>query len=443
MSTGNRKALPDNAMKACASCGEPRGTKTKGWASITRSGMVVGFTCPECPTDEEPIRLEATGRFLVETWVRRKDGTRKKYKGRFADLSDAREWLKEVREDAAKVAAHDSDPRMLTVRQLTDRWLVKREQEIGTPGGIRACSVNGYRSSLSSLLDLLGDRRAREVTPDDIETALLTLATTGGKRGRKLSHRSLTYALGALRQVYAYALRSKWVKSNPAAEAKAPGQSHANSTTTAAVRALKRWTPAQLMAFRAYVDSLPLAAEPWLRVGMRLTLCGLRRSEVLGLDWTNVDLKTGAVRIVASRTKDGRSNTSTINAPKTENSRRTVQAEVIHPGTAAALRTLWLAQGRPEAGLVIRDTAGDPVQPDAYSRRFVTLCDAAGVPALTRIHNTRHSLASALKEAGVPDNQAAALLGHDVATYTRFYLVVDDDGAAVAAEVAGRLFAVV
>jgi len=442
VSTGNRKALPDNAMKACASCGAARGTKTKGWANVTRAGAVVGFTCPECPTDEEPIRLEASGRFLVETWVRRQDGTRKKYKGRFAELSDAREWVVEVREDAAKVTAYDNDPRKLTVRQLADRWLAKREAEVGTPGGIRACSLNGYRSSLSSLLDLLGDRRAREVTPDDVEAALLTLASVGGKRGRKLSHRSLVYALGALRQVFAYGLRSKWLKSSPAAEAKAPGQSHANSTA-ANVKALKRWTPAQLMAFRAYVDTLPLAAEPWLRVGMRLTLCGLRRSEVLGLDWSNVDMKTGAVRIVASRTKDGRSNTSTINEPKTENSRRTVQAETIHPGTAAALRTLWLAQGRPEAGLVIRDAAEDPVQPDAYSRRFVTLCEAAGVPALTRIHNTRHSLASALKEAGVPDNQAAALLGHDVATYTRFYLVVDDDGAAVAAQVAGRLFAVV
>jgi integrase len=443
LSTGNRKALPDNAMKACASCGEPRGTKSKGWANITRAGAVVGFTCPNCPADNEPIRLEASGRFLVETWVRRKDGTRKKYKSRFAELSDAREWLAEVREDAAKPGDQNDDPRRYTVRQVADRWLAKREAEVGTAGGIRMCSLNGYRSSLSSLLDLLGDRRARDITPDDVEAALLTLATAGGKRGRRLSHRSLTYALGALRQVYAYALRSKWVKSNPASEAKAPGQAHAASDTTESAKSLKRWTPAQLVAFRTYVDGLPLAAEPWLRVGMRLTLCGLRRSEVLGLDWSNVDLKTGNVRISASRTKDGRSNTSTIHAPKSENSRRTVQAEVIHPGTAAALRTLWLTQGCPKAGLVITDAADEPVQPDAYSRRFTALCKAANVPTLTRIHNTRHSLASALKEAGVPDNQAAALLGHDVQTYQRFYLPLDDDGAAAAAQIAGRLFAVV
>lgn len=57
-------------------------------------------------------------------------------------------------------------------------------------------------------------------------------------------------------------------------------------------------------------------------------------------------------------------------------------------------------------------------------------------------HNVRHTLATALKAAGVPDHEAAALLGHDVDTYRRFYLVTDDEGAAAAAEVAGQMFAV-
>lgn len=55
---------------------------------------------------------------------------------------------------------------------------------------------------------------------------------------------------------------------------------------------------------------------------------------------------------------------------------------------------------------------------------------------------SRVTLATALKSAEVPDHRAAALLGHDVQTFTRFYLVTDDAGAAEAAEVAGRLFAV-
>ena len=64
------------------------------------------------------------------------------------------------------------------------------------------------------------------------------------------------------------------------------------------------------------------------------------------------------------------------------------------------------------------------------------------MPLLPRLLGTgaaRHSIATALREAGTPENHAANLLGHDVATYRRFYLVTDD-GAASAAEVAGRVF---
>ncbi len=89
---------------------------------------------------------------------------------------------------------------------------------------------------------------------------------------------------------------------------------------------------------------------------------------------------------------------------------------------------------------MVRDALGQPVHPDAYSR-FKTLCTEACVPDPGSIHNTRHTLASALKEAGVPDNQGAALLGHDPQTYLRFYVLADDDAAAEAAEVAGRVFA--
>lgn len=82
------------------------------------------------------------------------------------------------------------------------------------------------------------------------------------------------------------------------------------------------------------------------------------------------------------------------------------------------------------------------MDPDTYSARWRALCGNSGVPVLARVHNVRHSIATTLAEAGVPENQAAALLGHDVDTYRRFYLVTDDDAAADAAEAAGRAFAV-
>lgn len=445
--TGSRRPLPENALKVCASCLRPRGTVRRGWSPITKDGEVLGWTCPECPTHEEPIRRVGEGsslRFVaVVDGTPGPEGERRQIKRTHTSLPAAREWVEETRKGVAVAsrAGEGYDPDHLTVRVLCERWLAKRAKEVDKPGGIREVTLNGYASSLHALLLHMGDSVAHEVTPDDVEDALLTLATVGGKWRRGLSHRSIVYALTSLRQAYKHGMRAEWVTENPAALAKPPREQHGVERKSAALR----WSPAQVVEFRNEADRYAagerFAAEPWLQSGMRLTACGMRRSEVLGLDWLYVIREAGSVKVAASRVKTGRGRATALGEVKAANSLRTIQAEVIHPGTRAALRSLWLAQGQPESGLVIRNAVGEPVDPDTYSARFRAICRAACVPALTSIHNVRHSLATALKADGVPDHEAAALLGHDVDTYRRFYLVTDDEGAASAAEAAGRLFA--
>lgn len=447
--TGNRQRLPENAHRVCASCEAPRGNVRRGWTPITRGGEVVGWTCPDCPTFAEPIRREVNGdrvRFVAVVGSKGPDGKRRQHKRRFVDLADARTWVAEVRrgvDRAEQSGGTFADMSRLTVREVCERWLAARREEVGTPGGIREVTVNGYASALHAPLLHLGDAVAREVTPGDVESMLRTLAKVGGKWGRPLSHRSIVYALGSLRQAFNHGIREGWLTSNPAALVKPPRASHGTARANREAVSL-RWSRSQVSTFREHVDTYAdgerFAAEPWLRAAMRLTLCGMRRSEVLGLDWERVALDVGSVEVVASRVKTGRGTATALGEVKSANSLRTIQTEVIHPGTVGALRSLWLAQGRPSSGLVIRDAVGEPVAPDLYSARFRALCEAAGVPVLRSIHNIRHSIATALREAGTPENHAAALLGHDVATYRRFYLVTDDDGAASAAEVAGRVF---
>lgn len=443
--TGNRQRLPENALHVCASCLSPRGNVRKGWTQITRNDQVIGWTCASCPTVSEPIRRDITAtrvRFAARVNTTPSgDGKRRQILRTFDTLNEARSWVSEVRNGVQAAGGRAYvDPSRFTVREVCERWLERRQADVGALGGIREVTLNGYRSALHSLLVLMGDKVARDVTPDDVETALRGLAHDGGRGGRGMAHRSIIYALGSLRQAFNYGMRQKWLSTNVASIARAPRKHGADGGS----RRAKRWTTSQLTAFRAHVDtytySAALAAEPWLVVGMLLTLCGMRRSEVMGLDWANIDLDAGTVTVAASRVKTGRGSATSIGEPKTANSRRTIQAETIHRGAARALRTLWLAQGRPEAGLVIVDAVGDPVHPDAYSRRFRALCEGAGVPYPGSIHNVRHSLATLLEEAAVPRNQAAALFGHDVATYLKFYVLADDEAAAEGAQALGRLF---
>lgn len=444
--TGSRRALPADALKVCAECGAKRGTKRVGWISIIRDGEVVGYTCPECPTYDEPIRrmVGKTGRVSFTAVLRLPDkaGKMKQRRTTFSTLEQAREWVTQVR--AAAKSGHAQPDGRGTVQQLAALWLAKREAEAAGTLGIREVTVSGYRSALSSPLSIIGARRVANLTKSDVERLLATLANEGGKAKRPLSHRSIVYSLGTLRQVFDYGIDEGWIKVNPAATAKVPKAQ--GRSVAKAPKAI--WSASELIEFRAYVDQEQVgeaaARDPWVRAGMRLTLCGLRRSEVLGLTWAAVDLKAGTITVSASRVKVGAGGATDTGGAKTDHGYRTVAVDAIHPGTCGVLRELWLAQGRPASGaLVIVDNLGQPVAPDTYSYRFRALSKAAGLPDLRSIHRVRHSLALLLHEGGVAPTEGASLLGHDVPTHLKFYLPTGDSAAARGAASVGAALAAV
>ena len=109
------------------------------------------------------------------------------------------------------------------------------------------------------------------------------------------------------------------------------------------------WEPAELVRFREVADADERAA------GWRLTLCGLRRSEALGLSWDAVDLDRGEVTVKASRVLlDGDTRTVTDD-PKSSASWGTVPVEESHPA--------WVLKSSPVAsagrGSLPRAAVGD------------------------------------------------------------------------------------
>lgn len=116
-----------------------------------------------------------------------------------------------------------------------------------------------------------------------------------------------------------------------AASVKAPRKPHSHAT------AEEVWEPPELIKFREVADQDEWAAA-W-----RLTLCGLRRSEVMGLRWDAVDLDRGEIVVQAGRVLLDGHRTAT-EGPKSSASHRTVPVEAMHPGTVALLRTLKARQ---------------------------------------------------------------------------------------------------
>jgi integrase len=221
----------------------------------------------------------------------------------------------------------------------------------------------------------------------------------GALQDRKLSHRAIVYTLGTIRQVLAYGISSGLLSVNVAASVKPPRKQHSKAAVDTTPKD-EPWTHSELLHFREVAD-----CHEWAAV-WGLTLCGLRRSEIMGMTWGCVDLERGEVRIEHGRVLlDGRR--TATDDPKSTASRRTISVDEIQPGTVALLRTLKARQaadrlslgaGYLETGLVLVDELGKPVRPELYSDRFRRLSRQAGLRTI-HLHLVRHTLAVAMDRA--------------------------------------------
>ncbi len=410
--SGNRIALPAQPLRHCAACGRPRGNVRRDWQPITRDGTVVGWTCPACPEVSEPIRRVASAagvRFRVVVDATPRGSRQRRQTTRtLPTLDEARAFVEQVRAEVA-AAGTFRRPDVETVAQLCDRWLASRRD-------VRRVTVEGYRNALAPVLRHIGDRDLRTLTVAEVEALAGWMGREGGRRGQPLGPRSVRAALVALSQAFDVAAHEGAVARNVVRLARRPRQ------RTAVGRDLEHWQPGDLLRFRERADRDPLAG-PW-----RLTLCGLTRADVMGLRWSDVDFDAGTVTVRQGRVAldDG----DAVDEPKSPQRRRTVPAEVVHPGTVAALRTLRAAQAADQlaagtawqdSGLVVVDALGRGLRPEVYSDRFGRLCVEAGVPVI-RLHSVRHSLAFWLHGLGIAPADAAALLGHTVEVHLATYL---------------------
>ena len=177
---------------------------------------------------------------------------------------------------------------------------------------------------------------------------------------------------------------------------------------------VKPMTPAEVAALLSAASGNRLEA---LYVAAVHT--GLRRGELLGLKWSDVDLETGTLSVQRSLDKDG-----TFNPPKRKNSRRTVkltaQATEALKGHRArqneerlALGSLW-----EDWDLVFPNQAGKPMNADnLYHRGFKPLLGKAGLSGFT-FHSLRHTCATLLLSKNVNPKIVSEMLGHATISQT-------------------------
>ena len=177
------------------------------------------------------------------------------------------------------------------------------------------------------------------------------------------------------------------------------------------------WTPAQLRTFLTFVR-----LDRFYPLFLLAATTGLRGGELCGLRWPALDLVAGTLS-VEPETRVVVNGEAQESDGKTDNAPRML---ALDPLTVTALREWWSRQ-QGERAFFDRDYRhtnqvfvwedGRPVHPDVIRQRFNRLSARCGLPHI-RLHDMRHSYATAALKAGVHLKIVSARLGHASETFT-------------------------
>jgi integrase len=320
-----------------------------------------------------------------------------------------------TRRDAERVLGdlvkrlHDGNyrsPERITLgTYLTERWLPIRRSQV------RHSTWAAYRRAIEThVIPNIGATPLQRLTAEDLDGLYATLLTSGRRNGGGggLSPKTVRNIHNMLHKALADACRKGTVQRNVADIADPPRPRRRS--------AIQVWTAEQLRQFLAEIN------EHWLAPAFHLAAnTGMRRGEVLGLCWGDVDLD--AARLSVHQTVLNVAYEKSVSDVKSDTGRRTVDLD---QRTVEVLRAWRKAQSE-EAELVGRRVnAEDPVfagpdseavHPDYFSQVFDRHVEQATVPRI-RLHDLRHTHATILLKAGIPVKVVSERLGHASPAFT-------------------------
>jgi integrase len=262
---------------------------------------------------------------------------------------------------------------------------------------------------------------------------LLATGRTGNRRnaGPGLSVKTVRNPQGVLTRAFRDGVRWGHLQRNPCDAADPP---------KGASPEMKVWSSDQLRTF-----SQSVAAHRWSAVWSLMSTTGMRRGEVLGLRWSDVDLEARTVQVQSTRIRYR--STIATSTPKTARGNRTI---AVGPAIVTALRAWKRSRRRSDCSSVkhgrTRTDWSSPTSTDQHQtpRPSPTFSPTSLVEPGYRViglHDLRHSYATAAQFAdGVPVKVVSQRIGHaDVGVTLKVYAHVlpgDDESAARSAEIA-------
>lgn len=365
-------------------------------------------------------------------------GTQRVQKRGYTTKKAAKDALRGILRDIDK--GQYQPPTKHTISTWLDHWIETKRLRPGT--------LASYKRTIDlHVKPHIGDVKLQDLTPTRLDKLYRNLETNGSRRGHQagetgLSPRTVRYVHTIISSALKAAIHDGLLNTNPADRA------HPPTATEAKPDEMTAWTPEQAKVFLDWTRQHRDLWEAW----HLLLHTGLRRGELVGLRWGDVDLdgatlsiqrSIGIVLVAGKRTP--------VIGPT-----KTGKARVIDLDTATVEMLQAWRKARAVLGLqlvgqdtyVFGDLAGHHSDPDTLSDRFrrhlASVQAKVGedkVPTI-RVHDLRHTHASGLLRAGIPAKVVSERLGHsDVTTTLRVYQHVLPGMQAEAAKVFAAMMA--
>lgn len=272
-------------------------------------------------------------------------------------------------------------------------------------------TLDSYRRNLDlHVLPRLGQRQLRQITPAMLNQLYADLLSAGNLKTKAgLSAKTVSYVHTIIHKVLADAVDLGLVNVNVADRAKPPRPKARES------KEIKSWTADELRRFLVLVEGHRLEAG-WHVAAFT----GMRRAEILGLRWRDLDLE--ARRLSVRQTLVSVGYEIVKSTPKTHQG-GTIDLD---PGTVERLRRHRVRQlrEREEWGsdyhdndLVFCREDGSPVHPHTFSQAFERIVARSELPRIP-LHGLRHTHATIGLAIGVPAKVVTERLGHENVAFT-------------------------
>ncbi|MGJ7415766.1 tyrosine-type recombinase/integrase [Streptomyces cinereoruber] len=303
------------------------------------------------------------------------------------------------------------------------------------PTRLKPATLNSYEGLTRLYIrPALGKKRLNRLSPTDVRLFLATFkdgclcclrgadaARPEGERNccavnkcckRAPSARSVQYVHAVLRSALQQAVREELIARNVAKIVETP--------------TVKREEVRPLDAGEARLLLKTARDHRLYALWLLLVSTGLRRGEVLGLTWSDVDLNAGQLRVRRNLQRIKRE--LLFGTPKTTRSIRTVSlpkrcvdALHVHRATQEQERKVagekWKPLDHQPSGLIFTTSTGRATDPRSLNRMLTILCAKAKVRRV-RVHDLRHTCASLLLAQGVDARIIMETLGHSTITMT-------------------------